>query len=262
MLLGLRSPRQPLARLGPSPATSIPTAQQVDESDGGPARVPFGRQDSNLFGLEMTKTSTFPPVMDQYLLPGSRCISMHDAALDVLQSTYVATASQPQLPPPPMPHPPARCLTLAPAAASGPADRPSHGPKGKEKMYHRLSNDVQVPIQSGFTYRKNIGYVCVACGRLCPQPQSHHTVGGGGGCVDLSGNPWRDFAGEGMSTRTSSVYQAHTPPPRDSTTGKAEASATPVSVGQMPQRQRGGMAFAGEEVDEGRRLSEGAGLFF
>lgn len=161
--------------------------------------------------------------MGQTPLPGSstasygsgRRVSMHDAALDVLQSTYPAPAPQPSLL---MPQPQVRPNTLACPTAPHiyTPDQPPHGTKGKETAYHRPSNDVQVPIQTGFTYRKGIGYVCVACGRLCPQPGFHHTTGGGGGCVDL-GMSWRDSSGEVVAP----VAQVHTLPPHDSVAGTA-----------------------------------------
>jgi hypothetical protein len=119
--------------------------------------------------------------------------SMHDAAVDVLQTTYPLafptvqstqgmesyvgkgkgrsdapaasqTQSEQSAPPPP--------ILSAPAASTVP--RMSPAPVDRYTgfwMYHDPSG-----ISTA---------VCSTCTRVCPQPDQHRTLAGGGGCIDI-----------------------------------------------------------------------------
>ena len=86
------APRQPLARLGPSPRASVALSAS-GRWIAGPQTQILGRghQDSTIVGLETPVAAGLAPytwVDPTVVVPARRHSSMHDAALDVLQSTY------------------------------------------------------------------------------------------------------------------------------------------------------------------------------
>lgn len=99
---------------------------------------------------------------------------MRDAALDVLDSTY-----PPELP---------SQYSSPNFNAATRTYRPPRLYKGKGKA----KADSVAPMTPshtplhGFKFQKGVGYVCIVCNRLCPNPALHRRVSGGGGCVEFA----------------------------------------------------------------------------
>ena len=229
-----QTPRQPLARLGPSPRASFAAtdfAGNASNASNAPSEL-RGHQDSTVFPLEVPKTAHIPPLTwtSPIVGPDPRRNSIRDAALDVMQSTYPPPTHQ--LPygvspsqqgyqqqqqrypsfsfgPPQQPPPPAQLPIQQDALPQGLARIPPnplvHG-QSDETIYRirkPTGEEGAIFDKGGFVIRKDVGYVCVTCGRICPKPSEHRTRAGGAGCVDFSVEyrsmqPWRSFGGEGM----------------------------------------------------------------
>lgn len=234
--------RQPLARLGPSPRASVAPSSSAGLIIGSQAQNSGrGHQDSTIVALESPSAAGLPPLPP---LPWSnptvgpdarRHSSMHDAALDVLQSTYPPPLNQLNYGvSPTQPSPQQQGLwypsfNFEPAEPSQPLEVPGpqpsshqqterrpiayhspnpivYGSRDSKKVYHmgeHSGNDGAGVNKAGFSFRKYVGYICIICGRVCPKPGEHRTLGGGAGCVDFSleyrsMQPWRGLGGEGM----------------------------------------------------------------
>ncbi|KAK3725175.1 hypothetical protein LTR37_000686 [Vermiconidia calcicola] len=247
-----QSPRQQMLRQGPSPRASIGSAAQLAPQD----RPPFP------YRLEIPRTTILPPMTGGMPAPATstisyqpqgRRISMHDAALDVLQTTYPPAQPQPRAYiPPQQPFPP-------PAIYSG---------KGKERAHENSYwARAQSPILGGFRFRPGIGYVCVACGSVCHFPDQHRTLAGGGGCVDLglhaaplsTVSTGVDIAG--LMGEREDLWQAGHPPPMGMVRDSAAAAAG-MQQADLQQVQHVQQPDQTGWVDESKRVSEGAGLPF
>ena len=130
---------------------------------------------------------TSPGGMGPVVAPQDRRISMHDAALDVLQSTYP------------------RALQDSAGYVANPAPPQIYLGKGKERAHSIAQgpggHNRGPSMQGGFEVRNGVGYYCAFCGRFCPNPNLHRTMWDGGGCVDFSGNssvPAQPAGGAGM----------------------------------------------------------------
>ena len=238
---------------------------------------------SEFYPPEIPSTSVLPPLTGASQAAGpstgqqDRRSSMHEAALDILQSTY-PVATQPTLS-----VPPANSAELEIAPAEFYPPRPLvHGTKDNNTIYQRMSRDSHAgPAPSvgagGFAFRKGVGYMCVACGRVCHQPGLHQTMSGGRGCFDFSGS-----LGSGMGFPHSSSgagelgwgmpgdHMHVQAPIRDSALvgqmgplmgGQMDPMmGSHINVGVQLTRTTGGAMV--ESENEGRRLSESAGLLF
>jgi hypothetical protein len=277
---------------------------------------------------------------------------MRDAALDVIQSTYPPPVNQlpygvspnrtnpsqwvqrypkfsfepiapkpPQEPPPPA-RPPIQQEAPPQVRAQVPPNPIVYGRKD-DKIVYRVrepyGEEANVFDKGGFSFRKDVGYVCIICGRVCPKPSEHRTLEGGAGCVDFSVEyrsmqPWRSLDGEGMKVcqgmkeeveRGNAQVTARFPtpqqqPPPQTTTPDAGSALDVIgqqNKGKAPVRNDNwyrvgpqeanwitlrtleahvrlrsemqnadGVAGSNQDVtggiEAGRRLSEGAGLFF
>ena len=230
--------RQPLARLGPSPRASVAPTQVGGQASNVPIQA-RGHQDSTVFPLEIPQTAHLPPFAWTSPIVGpdpGRRISMRDAALDVIQSTYPPPLNQLPYGVSPTRTNPNQSLqrypsfSFVPIAPKPPKERtpPAQPPiqqeappqvraqvppnpivygKGDDKTVYRVrepyGEEATVFDKGGFSFRKDVGYVCIVCGRVCPKPSEHRTLEGGAGCIDFSAEyrsmqPWRKLRGEGM----------------------------------------------------------------
>ena len=235
-----QTPRQPLARLGPSPRASFAATDFAGNASNA-SNAPFelrGHQDSTVFPLEVPKTAHIPPLTwtSPIVGPDPRRTSMRDAALDVMQSTYPTPVNQlpygispaqhgfrqqqqqhyPSFSFEPVAASPQQQTALptqlsvqqeAPPQVRAPIPpNPIVSGQTDETIYRirkRTGEEGASFDKGGFVIRKDVGYVCVTCGRICPKPSEHRTRAGGAGCVDFSVEyrsmqPWRSFGGEGM----------------------------------------------------------------
>ncbi|KAK3686988.1 hypothetical protein LTR37_019290 [Vermiconidia calcicola] len=277
-----QSPRQQMLRQGPSLRASIGSAAQLAPQD----RPPFP------YRLEIPRNSVMPPMTGGMPVPTpsnvsyqpeGRRISMHDAALDVLQTTYPPAQPQPQAYiPPQQPFPPQ-------AIYSG---------KGKERAHEDVYH-VRAPSHpaGGFRFHEGVGYVCLACCAVRHQPYQHRTLAGGGGCVDvgLQAAPvptaptnfdiaglmgFRDAMGQvehpptmptrvdiaGLMGEGEDHRQLEHPPPtgmvRDSAAAGMQQANFQQGLQQVQHVQRPEQPDQTGWVDESKRVSEGAGLLF
>ena len=275
------SPRQSQARLGPTSRTSMALAS-------------IAQNQSSIYRSSPTLTGTDNP---NVIYTGRRT-SMHDAALDVLQSTYPQIA-EPQ-------HPP----DLAAAVRAGMKNRRVPLGKGKGKaradtfIYrpdHPAHTRVQDEEQSapvGFQYKPGIGYVCIVCGVACPNTGLHRSMADGSGCVDFRGGvqPFQTQASlpahwhlQPQQTENLDFMRAQEmglfggggwvqpgdgmgplPPPPTRAHGSVQMAGeigAPLTLHDSLQtRHPSSTAMANTDLmgmdAEGRRLSQGAGLFF
>ena len=255
------SPRQSQFRRGPS-HRALNAPAPVERGSTELTRVDTAAElHSNRYATEIPKTSILPPLTGTGTSiasssgPQGRRISMHDAALDVLQSTYPPTLQHPQQ------------HQLPPIAIV----MKNYRRKGKEKANVSQAHGAKAPyerVSDGFVLHHGIGYVCVACGKVCSTPGLHHSQPDGSGCVDFgddwaappldrSGNAAPQMAGwqpgwqMQMRDFRMSGYGAGMPM-------EAMNAATNAPQLQDPPTEWGGVAAMEPE----RRLSEGAGLFF
>lgn len=228
-------------------------------------RAPTNRSDSTYHRLEIPKTSIMPPLTGRspaligpptMLGMHDRRISMHDAALDMLHSTYppAFAQAQPQQQQVPVPH--------------------IYG-KGKEREHSTPAPPQPPAAPNGFVFQRYVGYVCYACGRACQKPYAHRTLPDGGGCVDLGSYQVSELMGPPPPSAPLPqqppplAVPIHPPPPLDplSNPPGPPPPAPPAQVGrwqwvpaEVPVAPR--ETDTAVNIDEHRRVSHGAGLFF
>lgn len=138
---------------------------------GVTSSVPFRRQSSiipQLMGTDqVTSYCETRPIK-----ANPRRISMHDAANDVMQTTY-----------PPLP-----ASTTHVSRTPGRHTRDKGKGKAREQSGPRSDQPalvVNMKQEPGVRYVEGLGTICVACGRSYPRPGLHRQLLDGSGCVDV-----------------------------------------------------------------------------
>lgn len=129
-----------------------------------------------------------------------------------------------------------------------------YGSKDSKKIYHshESAGDTDPGLgTASFSFRKDIGYVCVVCSRVCPKPSEHRTLQGGAGCVDFSleyksMHSWRELEGEGMQIHRDQAEEEKRDPVEATLASQAPQATT-------PEADRNPLLGAGGE----RRLGKG-----